>query len=158
MISYHFIVQSCYIIIDLIPYVYLISLRPIYPITRNMYLLIPHIYFCPTPYAPPFWQAPGFSLQQRFLFLFCLFIRFAFQIPCISEIVHCSSFLVSLTSLSKIPSRLICVVESSKISTTWLSNNVCVYIYTRTHTIYHLVYLFAHQRALRLLPYLGPCK
>ena len=49
MISYHFIVQSCYIIIDLIPYVYLISLRPIYPITRNMYLLIPFIYFDQNP-------------------------------------------------------------------------------------------------------------
>lgn len=40
MISYHFIVQSCYNIIDLIPYMYLISLRSIYPITGNMYLLI----------------------------------------------------------------------------------------------------------------------
>ena len=48
MISYHFILQSCYNIIALIPYVYLISLRSIYPITGNMYLLILFIYFDPT--------------------------------------------------------------------------------------------------------------
>ena len=45
MISYHAIVQSCYNTIDLIPYVYLMSLRSIYPITGNVFLLIPFIYF-----------------------------------------------------------------------------------------------------------------
>ena len=49
MISYHFILQSCYNIIALIPYVYLISLRSIYPITGNMYLLILFIYFDQNP-------------------------------------------------------------------------------------------------------------
>ena len=69
MISYHFIVQSCYIIIDLIPYVYLISLRPIYPITRNMYLLIPFIYFD---------QNPIHLEADKHFFFFCIWICFSF--------------------------------------------------------------------------------
>ena len=78
----------------------------IYCIHSSLYLLIPSPYLAPSPSLSPLVTTSLSSISVN-LFLFCIYIRFIFQIPPISDIIRYLSFSFWLISLSMILSRSI---------------------------------------------------
>ena len=112
----------------------------------RLYLLTYFIHFTQLLTPCPVTATILFSLWALLLFLFCLFIHFAFEISHVSEIMWYLSF-SDLFHL--IHSRPIHVATNGKISF-FICGSVVVH-----YVCVHLLHPFIHQWTLRLFSYLG---
>ena len=124
--------QHCYSITDYIPCVVLFISIHLCDLLYNWKWVLPNLLylFLPSPHPPPLWQLPVCSLYLTVRFvLTCLLV----QIPLISKITWYLSFSFWLISLSIIPSKWSMLLQMASSHFLWLSNPLCVCIYTHVY-------------------------